>query len=367
MSQATAGLGHNNPPELEKILQDDLNNRYQDELGFFNTVLERAEELPKEVTNDIEAGQYSDYIKKLTSQNKTIDAIRKTEKEEYSAKANIVHNFFKKKLDILAGVKQKVEEPLAKYLQAKKDEEDRKRREKLEEERKEAERLRKIEEEKAAEAQRKADEARAEEERIRKANEETKRKADEEAAEIKRKADADAEAIRKKAEEDAKAATEAGAGEAKKIIRDAEKQAKEIVKTAETEAKETVKEATAEIKANDEVVKELHKDAKIAEREVKKVSDDANRQERFADKAERQTLAKTSELTRTRGDASMVSVSEKWIGEVADRDNLDLEALRDHIPMDALNKAVQSWVNANKENRSLLGAHIYQDVKTTVR
>ena len=63
----------------------------------------------------------------------------------------------------------------------------------------------------------------------------------------------------------------------------------------------------------------------------------------------------------------MVSVTEKWIGEVSNRDELDLETLRDHIPFDALQKAVQSWVNANHANRSLAGAHIYKETKTVTR
>lgn len=360
-------LGHNNGPDIGEIIAEQMSERYQGEINLLESLLQRSEEMPSEIKDDETAGKVSDYLKRLASQNKSLDAIRKSEKEEWSAKANAVHAFFKKKMDKIVEVKSRVEEPLNKYLQAKEDEKRRIAAEKAEEERRKAEEARIEAERIAAEARRKLEEAEAEQRRIDEENEKKKAEAEAEAKRIQEEADKKAEEIRKKAEADALAASELAAGEAKKILKEAEKQAVEIVKEARQEAKEIVSDVKSEIKAAEETKKELVAEVRETTKEANRALDVAARADKFASKAEKATLGGSADFSRTRGDGSLASISEKWVGEVANRDELDLEALREHIPFDALNRAVQSWVNANATNRSLRGAHIYQDTKTIIR
>lgn len=387
---------HNNPPEIEVIITDGLKNNYKDELYLFESNLQKESELPPAITNDDEAGKYSDYIKKLTSTEKNLDAIRKTEKEEYSSKANIVHAFFKKKIDQLSEVKIRVGEPLAAYLKKKEDEKRRIAEEKAREAAEEAARVLKEaqERERIAKEAQAAAEAQAEAERKR--AEEIKRKAAEEAEAARKKAEEEANAIRAKAEEDRRAAEaeaariaeeqrkraeteEIGkreaaaqlraAEEAKKAAekaqKEAEKQAQERIAEAERKQKEAEKEAREAAKQAEESIRAANKEVKELTRDANRALDEAVRTDRAATKLERGTLAKSSELSRTRGDSSMASVSEYWIGSVESRDSLDLEALREHIPFDALERAVQSFVDAG--GRSLRGAIISQEIKSVVR
>ena len=331
-NSAYALYGHNNPPSFEDEITDGLKKNYHNELFLFEANLEKEKDLPSEINNDDDAGRYSDFIKKLASTEKTLDAIRKTEKEVYSSKANVVHSFFKKKIDRLFEVKGRVSEPLAAYLKKKEDE---KRRAAEEKARAAAE-----------EAARKLKEAQERE----RAAEEARKKAEEE----KRRIEAQAEEARKKAEAEAYEAQKKAEAETAAIKADAERQAKE----AERLAKQAAKEAEEKIKA-------LEKEVKVLNRESNRALDEAVRADKTALKLERQTAAGCADFSRTRGDSSVGSISEYWIGSVENRESLDLEALREHIPFDALERAVQSYVDAG--GRQLRGAIITQEIKTVVR
>jgi hypothetical protein len=81
--------------------------------------------------------------------------------------------------------------------------------------------------------------------------------------------------------------------------------------------------------------------------------------------ADREATVKAAELSRTRGDfGSVSSLVEFWDFKDIDRGALDLEALRQHLPMDALEKAVRSFVKAG--GRSLRGATVFENSKARV-
>jgi hypothetical protein len=89
-------------------------------------------------------------------------------------------------------------------------------------------------------------------------------------------------------------------------------------------------------------------------------------QEAKAIAAEAVAAAKPAELSRTRGDyGSMASLRTVWVGEITDRKTLDLEKLRQHLPLDGLERAVNAFVKAG--GRDLPGAKIYEKSTAVVR
>jgi hypothetical protein len=399
MTSSIAPIGHNNPPTVEEEIHRKLLQDYADEFAMAESLLAKADDLPPEVNNDDQSGQYSDFLKRLKGSEKMLDGLRKTEKEVYSVKANAVHNFFKKKIDMITDKQKDLSDVLAKYLAAKEDERRRAAAEKAAAERAEAER--KMREAEAAaeiarEAQRKAEaearaaEAAAEAARQKAAAEaaEARRKAEEEAAEIRRKAEEErakqqAEIDRMKAEAaKAQEAEEMSKREAQRQIREAEerqKEAERAAKASEKEAKEKIEQAERDAKEAMKAAREIERDAEIkayeASKEANALQKDANRSldqaaraSKFADKTERQTAsATTAEMSRTRGDSSMASITEKWVGRPIGREELFQSAalLWDHIPYDALEQAVQSAVNAGE--RIIPGANVFQETKAVVR
>lgn len=82
--------------------------------------------------------------------------------------------------------------------------------------------------------------------------------------------------------------------------------------------------------------------------------------------AERASGAKSAELSRARGEyGAVASLRETWVGEIVDRDKLDLERLRPYLPLDGLQKAVNGAVKAGI--RDLAGARIHLQATSVVR
>lgn len=101
------------------------------------------------------------------------------------------------------------------------------------------------------------------------------------------------------------------------------------------------------------------------ERDAAKTMHAANK---LADHAEHQaTLStkKTAEVAQVRGASANASVRTRWVGEIVAREELDLEKLRPFLSMDALQRAVQMFVDQG--NRELKGANIYEKNTTVVR
>lgn len=82
--------------------------------------------------------------------------------------------------------------------------------------------------------------------------------------------------------------------------------------------------------------------------------------------AERAADAKPAELARTRGDFGAVSsLRTFWDVEIVDARVLDLEALRPHIPVGAMEQACRSFVKAG--GRTLVGARIFENTRSVIR
>jgi len=83
-------------------------------------------------------------------------------------------------------------------------------------------------------------------------------------------------------------------------------------------------------------------------------------------KAAQAAAVKPAELSRTRGDYGAVSsLRTQWVFEGIDRAEIDLEALRFHIPADGLEKAVRSFIKAG--GRELRGTRIHETTVASVR
>ena len=93
---------------------------------------------------------------------------------------------------------------------------------------------------------------------------------------------------------------------------------------------------------------------------------DARQADADAVVAERAANAKAAELHTTRGDyGSSSSLRTFWDFADLDRADLDLETLRQHIPLDGLEKAVRSYTKSG--GRELRGVRIFKNTKSVVR
>lgn len=97
--------------------------------------------------------------------------------------------------------------------------------------------------------------------------------------------------------------------------------------------------------------------------EAKRLADQA---EADRIRAEKDTQAKAADMSRTRGEyGAVASLRTIWKFSDLDRMTLDLEALRQHLPTDGLERAVNSFIRAG--GRELRGAKIYESMDATVR
>lgn len=135
---------------------------------------------------------------------------------------------------------------------------------------------------------------------------------------------------------------------------EAERKAREEAERAATEAAERARALEDE--------KDL--EAAIAAEEV------AKQAAADAAKAQKEAEANAAELSRTRSDhGAVASLRTFWDfkhdGDAAFRANLDLGALRSHLSMDALEKAVKSFIRAG--GRELSGVEIFENTVAVVR
>lgn len=140
--------------------------------------------------------------------------------------------------------------------------------------------------------------------------------------------------------------------------------------------------AEAERKRREEIARHEREEAarlarEAAEREAaaateaevdEAISADALAQQREADAitAQKAAEAKPAELSRQRSDyGAVASLRRFWDFTDLDRDKIDLEALRSHLPLDAIEKAVRSYIRAG--GRDLRGVTIFENTATSVR
>ncbi len=139
---------------------------------------------------------------------------------------------------------------------------------------------------------------------------------------------------------------------------EAERAAREKAEREAREAEEAARKAAAEAEAAIERDEDLER-AIAAEQAAKDAQDKA-------DAAKREAAANAADMSRTRGDLGAVaSLRTRWVGELVDRATLDLEALRQHLPQDGLERAINAYVKAG--GRTLRGARIHEEQTAVVR
>lgn len=168
-----------------------------------------------------------------------------------------------------------------------------------------------------------------------------------------------AEAERRAREEEARKARE----EEERVRREAEEKAAkaraeaEAAARAEREAREKADREAAARAAAEKAAK--RREAEAAEKEAQRAAAQTVRTERAAG-------AKDADLSRQRGAlGATASLRTVWDFRDLDRETLDLEALRHHLPMDGIEKAVRSFIRAG--GRSLRGVEIIETTDTVVK
>lgn len=111
--------------------------------------------------------------------------------------------------------------------------------------------------------------------------------------------------------------------------------------------------------------KRLEAEKLAAEASTSEQLDEAVKAEDAAKSAETASTAKASDLSVIQGSGVSSSLRTRWVGEITDKNALDLEKLRHYIPADALQKALNAYVKDG--HRELSGAKIYEEMKSVVR
>ena len=265
-------IGHNQPPPDAEQIRDRLAEAHAEIVKRYGELMVASKRTPEKVSDD-NAGSVTDFIKQLGAAMKAIKAARIAEKEPFLQGGRTVDTFFNVMYATLETATGALNGRLTVYERAKADKERRARDEAARIERKEAQRLQAI-----------ADER--------------------------------------------------------------QRAAEELERAARTEAA-----------LNDAI--EADADAHHADADARQADADAV-------VAERASKAKAAHLHTTRGDyGSTSSLRTFWDFADMDRRALDLYALRQHIPEDALEKAVRSYINAG--GRELRGVRIFKNTKSVVR
>lgn len=342
-------IGHNSGGGIK----DRLSQLWGGLISRCTQLVQTAREVPDFIDDEETARKAADLIKLMKAAAKEADLTRKQENEPYAAAKQQVDAFFNIPRESVQEAAAEVERRLSKYLQRKAAREEQERRDRAERERQDAE-LRfnaAVEAEaraseaaqaaalatlaaKAARADKDACVSGARDARLRAANEVVK------ARQAKASGNAEAFQAAVNAEQvalaEAKAFDEQAAG-----LRKLEKEAEEKRKADERAAKE-------------------------AQREVKSNLGDAQRSQNMADKLDRKADANQAELSRTRGElGSVSSLRTDWVHDGFDRAKIDLEALRQHLPADAIDQAIRSFIRAG--GRSLRGTNIFEETTAVVR
>lgn len=127
MQNDIAKMGDNLPPNDAQVLQDTLSDKHREILDGAQRLIEAADRVPEAITDDLMAGKAADYIKMVTGSRKNLESQRIGEKEPYLNLGRAVDGFFKRPIDALDGVKNKVQKRLDTWLKHKAEEERRRR------------------------------------------------------------------------------------------------------------------------------------------------------------------------------------------------------------------------------------------------
>lgn len=136
--------------------------------------------------------------------------------------------------------------------------------------------------------------------------------------------------------------------------RRAREDALRIAREEEDRKRREAAEAAAKIKTEDDLAH-----AVMLEKQAQQAVADTSR-------AEKDATAKAADLSRARGEYGGVSsLRTRWTFDSLDRATIDLEKLRQHIPIVALEVALNSFIKAG--GREIAGAHIFEVMETLVR
>ena len=92
----------------------------------------------------------------------------------------------------------------------------------------------------------------------------------------------------------------------------------------------------------------------------------AVRMDEQAEKSEKQAEARPAELARTRGDyGSLATLRTVWVGQIVDKNAVDLEALRPFMSDDVLQKLINAAVRAGF--REIRGVKIFEQSSAQVK
>lgn len=343
-----SNIGHNSGS-----IKDRLSNLWGGLINRCQELINTAKQVPDRIEDDETAQKAADLIKLMKAAAKEADSTRKQENEPYAAAKQQVDAFFNIPKEAVTDAAKEVERRLSLWLQTKAAREEQQRRERAEAERLESER--KFND--AIEADKIANAAR-ESAAIAAATAAAARAGKEETIAAGRAARLKHEAAQQRARAAKAAGDHTAYSEAilEANVADAELQALEA----------RVKELRDLERAADEKRKADEKAAKAAEKDVKLNMGEAQRSSTMADKLDRAADAKAADLSRTRGElGSVSSLRTDWVHDGFDRDRIDLEALRAHLPADAIDQAIRSFIRAG--GRELRGTKIYEQTQAVVR
>lgn len=357
MTDGPATIGHNNPPENMQQglatagLVQRLDDAHKELRARVDALMEQAKAVPATLGADLE-GKVTDLVSLIKACTKELARLHRQEKEPYLSGGRIVDAFFKGPADKLTLVADDLQRRLGAWLQQKAAEERRQR-----EAREAAER---------AEAARRFDEAVAAQEA-----ETAAATAADAAAAATQAAAMDLDAARRAVEDattayvtarnEATAAQNAGDGKAYADARARMAVAEAAGKAARARATQLADEVAAAKRREDLANQEADAAARVAAQTM----DAATATESSAAKLGRKAAAPVKELSRTRGEFGQSGLRQSWTFDGYDRAKLDLEALRQHLPDEALQQAIRSFIRAG--GRNLRGVSIYEDAKAVVR
>jgi Skp family chaperone for outer membrane proteins len=309
------GIGGNNPPDRAAMLRQELEEDAKDLLTRKKDLLASVARAPLVIEDEEWEKKVADVIRLITKCYRVTDDKRSAKKEPYLEGCRTVDGFFNNEiLTPLDAAKEKLQQRLTVWQRVK------------------AERARRAAEEETRRAREAAEQLRRQAEAERQSAEAEARRKAEEALRLTHAAQQAADSVA--TEEDLAVAIAA----------------EEVAKAASAAAAQPVDSAPG-VKTADELARQAEGDLALAQKRV---------------------AAKPAEFSRARGDLGAVaSLRTFWDFKDLDRTALDLEALRTHLPLDALEKAVRSYIRANfapgHPGVQIAGVAIYENTVSAVR
>lgn len=344
-----APMGHNASPVTPPNMADvkaDIETRYPEVQTRLDELVASAQTAPDRIDDDETDGKVQTLIKEMVDTRKAWEDMRDAEKAPWQRAADTIYNFFKKAEDVLQDGRGKTATGWIPKLKA--------RHTDYLERKAEAKRIE--DERRAAEERKRAEEAAREaallEERRRAAEEAEKDKA---AALAEAKENVEADLQRGL---DAKAALATAKAERARARRDKDEdaiaRADAAVAAAEAEiafAREELSEKRRIQREAKEAAEKAARDADAKARESAKATAAAERQERTATTAETKAEKSTgADLSRTRGDYTVGTLSGRWEVRVEDFSKIPLQDIKGYFLPDHIEAALYRFMRDHQKD-----------------